>query len=241
MSKHYGPDRAQVVDVWRAASAASAPVLVFWHGGAWVSGHPGWVRFMAPAAASHGFALVAPGYRLAPRCRWPAQLDDAAAVLAWVRAHAAGFGGDAERIVLAGHSAGGHLAAHAALRMGGVRGCLPVSAPLDLRYGDVPLESDAGRVYRYLLAKREDDADASPIRFVARNAPPFHLTWGGADFDRVADSGARFAAALAGAGGRVSHDVLQGATHFDTHLALADPATAWWAEALSVLELSPRP
>lgn len=231
LSLSYGPDRGQRLDVYATAGAEGLPVLLFFHGGAWVSGHLGWLRFMAPAALANGFVLVAGSYRLAPRCRWPAQIEDVREALWLVHRHAASWGGDPGRIAVGGHSAGGHLSALLALRRDrpDIAACLPVSASFDLRYGDVPLESDAGRVYRHLFANRSQDAEASPLPHAADADRPFHIVWGGNDLDRVARSSERMVAALEAEGRPATFQVRPGANHFDTHLALADPEDRWYA------------
>jgi acetyl esterase/lipase len=57
---------------------------VFLHGGAWSSGYPWWTSFMAPGVRAAGGVLVAPTHRLGPEHRFPAQMHDAAAAIAWV-------------------------------------------------------------------------------------------------------------------------------------------------------------
>jgi len=225
---NYGTDRGQHLDVYAPMGASSLPVLLFLHGGAWINGHLGWLRFMAPALLSLPAILVAATYRLAPRCRWPAQEEDAHAALNVVYRAAAEWGGDDPgRIVIGGHSAGAQLAALKGERPP-LRACMPVSGPLDLRYGDVPLESDVGRVYRYLFTERSQDATASPIAFTSGSHLPFHLIWGECDLDRVQDAGVRMVEALECAVAPVTHAVLPGASHFDTHLALRDPQHDWY-------------
>jgi len=226
----YGPDHGQRIDVYAPPDANKLPILLFFHGGAWVSGHLGWLRFMAPQVAALPAIFVAGSYRLAPRCRWPACYEDVRAALRFVIEHAGEWGGDPKRIVIGGHSAGGHLASLLTLReRAPVAACMPVSASFDLQYGDVPLESDAGRVYRYLFAKRAQDFEASPINFTEGNRTPFHISWGEADFDRVATSSAAMVEALRANGISLTHRILPGASHFDTHLALRDPADPWYA------------
>lgn len=233
----YGDDRGQKIAVYAPSGAKDLPVLLFFHGGAWISGHLGWLAFMARAVTSLPAVFVAASYRLAPRCRWPAQLEDAGAAFDHIVDRAVQWGGDPNRVAVGGHSAGGHLAALLALRSPGrtIRACLPVSSSFDLRYGNVPLESDAGRVYRYLFAERAQDTDASPIAFVRPGAPPFHIEWGEHDFQRVASSGPRMVDALRAAGVGVTSRVRQRAGHFDTHLALRSGADQWYGRVADLL------
>lgn len=226
----YGHDRGQRLEVYRPKGAERAPMLVFLHGGAWIDGHLGWLRFMAEPVTAHGIVFVAVTYRLAPRCRWPAQFEDARAALALVHDRCAEFGGNPSRIAIGGHSAGGHLAALLAVRepQSPIVACLPVSSSFDLRYGNVPLDSGAGRVYRHLFAERSQDAEASPLAFAGPGLPPFHITWGEHDLERVSASSERMVEALSEAGSAVTQQVEPGADHFATHTAMADPAHPWF-------------
>jgi len=110
-----------------------------------------------------------------------------------------------------------------------VSACFPVSSSFDLQYGDVPLDSNEGRVYRYLFADREQDRDASPVEYLAGNRVPFHVVWGERDLPHIANSSRRMVDALQREGCAVTQAVVGAASHFDTHLALADPADAWYA------------
>lgn len=226
----YGPDRGQRLDIYAPPQARNLPLLLFFHGGSWISGHLGWLRFMAPVVTAMPAILVAGTYRLAPRCRWPAAYDDVGAALRFVQDHAAAWGGDPGRIVIGGHSAGGHLAALLTLRtQPAVAACMPVSSSFDLQYGSVPLESDAGRAYRYLFSERSQDFEASPINYAAGNRVPFHIVWGEKDLARVSNSSAAMVASLRAHGSTATAHVAPGASHFDTHLALSDPADPWYA------------
>lgn len=88
------------------------PLVVFYHGGGWVIGspntHDALVRQLALAA---NCIVVSVDYRLAPEHRHPAAVDDAYAALRWAADSAGQLGGDAARLVVAGDSAGGNLAA----------------------------------------------------------------------------------------------------------------------------------
>ena len=114
----YGADEDQALDIYLppGADAAGVPVLLYFHGGAWRHGYKEWNGFMAPAFVDLPAIFISVGYRLAPEHRFPAQLDDGLAALAWVHRTVADHGGDPARISVAGWSAGGALGALLALR-----------------------------------------------------------------------------------------------------------------------------
>jgi len=108
----YGSDERHRLDVFRANEAASAlPVLLFVHGGAYergdkrAAGSPFYDNVML-WAVEHKMLGVNMTYRLAPANPWPAAVKDIGAAVAWTRANVARFGGDPDRIILMGHSAG---------------------------------------------------------------------------------------------------------------------------------------
>lgn len=99
------------LDVFRPRQRAGPlPAILYAHGGAFqaLSKETHWT--LCVTYARHGFVVFNMDYRLAPRWRFPACFDDAAAALLWVQRHAADYGGDPQRIVLAGESAGANLA-----------------------------------------------------------------------------------------------------------------------------------
>ena len=98
------------LDVFPAARA-NAPVLVFIHGGYWRSLDKSDFSFVAAPFVAAGAMVVVPNYSLCPAVRVDTIALQMAHALAWVHRHAAQHGGDAARCVVAGHSAGGHLAA----------------------------------------------------------------------------------------------------------------------------------
>lgn len=109
----YGPDPRHRLDIWAPPTPGKepSPVVIFLHGGFWQRGSKEYGGFAGPALAKAGCVYVAAGYRLAPDAPLRAIVDDVAAAIALVRDRALVFGGDSDRIVLAGHSAGAHLAA----------------------------------------------------------------------------------------------------------------------------------
>jgi acetyl esterase/lipase len=119
----YGDDgRRNRLDIWRRADLpddAGAPVLLQIHGGAWTFGaKQGQAHPLMGHLAERGWVCVTVNYRLAPRWRWPAQIVDVKRALAWVRANIGEHGGDPSFLAITGGSAGGHLAALAALTPG---------------------------------------------------------------------------------------------------------------------------
>ena len=225
----FGTHAAQRLDLFTPRGARNAPVLVFWHGGGWTNGYREYVHFMAPHVVRRGIALVAPSYRLVHEARLPAALDDCAAALALIAREAEAWGLARDKVLLSGHSAGGHLAAMTALRSpDGVRGCLPISAILDLHHPAPQPGSLEERVYTTVLADRDDDARLSPIHWTRGNSVPFVLTCGALDSARVLRSNERMAALLRLQPAPCELHVEPGADHFATHLALADPEHPWY-------------
>ncbi|MFF5702646.1 alpha/beta hydrolase [Streptomyces sp. NPDC012794] len=138
-----GPEVASVYDTTAggvpvrvydpAPGAAGRPLVVYFHGGGWVMCGPDTHDALCRAlAAASGAVVVSTGYRLAPEHPWPAAADDALTALLWARAEALRLGCDPRRVVVAGDSSGGNLAAVTALRAPElVAGQLLVYPPLD--------------------------------------------------------------------------------------------------------------
>lgn len=110
----YGRWPAQRLDVYRPAKCRRAPVLVVVHGGAWITGdkqQPQVVGHKLAHWGPEGWIVVAINYRRLPWAGPREQALDVARALAFVQRECTGWGGDAARIVVLGHSTGAHLAA----------------------------------------------------------------------------------------------------------------------------------
>lgn len=222
----------------------SLPVLVFLHGGGWTIGdldtHDVVCREISNRA---GCAVIAVDYRLAPEHRFPAAVDDAIAATLWITGHARELAIDAQRIAIGGDSAGGNLAAVAALFMrdnGGPRLALQllIYPATDFR-ADTPSHRENGSGYLltremidyfsgcYLTGPQDmDDWRASPARAESfRGLPPaFVLTAG---YDPLRDEGAQYAQLLRDAGVAVEYVNFDGQIHgFITMSKVIDAATA---------------
>ena len=234
----YGDDPYQRLAV-HAAAEPSGDVLVFFHGGGWTSGYKEWMSFMAPALNALGVTFVSAGYRLAPTHLFPAGVNDAADAVAWVHARIGEHGGDARRLFVGGHSAGGHYASWLAVSgpwrsQRGVpgdviRGALPVS-------GVYRFDAASGLSVRprFLGPEERHDRgfDASPLlRIDPRVAAPHLLTRGGRDFPHLVVQATQMDDALRAAGIASELHVLEDADHFEASLACGDPASGWPARA----------
>jgi acetyl esterase/lipase len=115
----YGPHgERNLLDVYRPRQlpARPMPVLIQIHGGAWVVGHKASQALpLLYHMAANGWLCFSINYRLGPTHRFPDMLSDILHAIAWVKQHAAEYGGDPDFVALTGGSAGGHLSALAAL------------------------------------------------------------------------------------------------------------------------------
>jgi len=102
----YGPDDRQVLDFWKAAGMGPRPLLVFIHGGGWITGDKGQKMPALQPFLDKGISCVAINYRLAPAHPLPAPVHDAARAIQFLRTKADEWKFDGRRIALTGPSAG---------------------------------------------------------------------------------------------------------------------------------------
>jgi arylformamidase len=112
LNQRYGPGPRQVLDIFPAAKPG-APILVWIHGGYWRALSKDHYGFIAPPFQAAGAAVVLINYDLCPHVDLGTLLAQTRAALHWVRGHAAEMGGNPDRLVLAGNSAGAHICAMA--------------------------------------------------------------------------------------------------------------------------------
>jgi acetyl esterase/lipase len=179
---------------------ARLPVIVFFYGGSWNSGVKEGYAFVGRALAAQGFLVAIPDYRLVSEAPYPGFLQDGAAAVRWVSANARRFGGDGERIVLAGHSAGAYNAAMLALdeRWLGpdrrvVRGFAGLAGP----YSFLPLDNPATQA---AFGPETDLAATQPVTHAGAGDPPALLLTAGKDTLVYPHNAERLAAALKAGG-----------------------------------------
>ena len=204
----YGPDDRQRLDVYAPATGAgdepAHPVVVFVYGGSWASGDRRHYGFLGHALAARGFVTVVPDYRLVPEVTYPAFVRDAAAAVRWARAHARDYGGDPDRLAVAGHSAGAYNALMLASDPRYTDPASPDHLPLDAAvglagpYDFLPLDV---RVTRRAFADAPDLPATQPVNIVTADGPPLLLAHG-ADDTTVRPANSRALAEAARAEGR---------------------------------------
>ena len=240
-----------------------APGIYWIHGGGMIMGDRFGAGDALDLAQSHGAVVVSPEYRLAPEHPSPAPIDDCLAGLLWFAEHAHELGVDPARLILAGGSAGGGLAAATALRIrdeGGptIAGLIPLSPMLDDRMTSVSSQQFIGGVpwtrmsngfgWQCLLGDRAGTDDVSIYEAPGRaedlaGLPPAFIDVGSADLFR--DEDASFASGIWACGGSAELHVWPGGYHGFEQMAptstLAVTAVAARKQWLDRLLLTTRP
>lgn len=184
------------LDVYVPEGTGPFPAVILVHGGGWTSGDKSGgpkkalIAPMETPLERAGFAWISINYRLAPKHRYPACIDDVETAIRWVKSHAGQYRFDPERIALAGESAGGHLVALAAVRANEstrLAAVVPFYGVFDLAArvkSSEPLPAN----YVALFGRDSMDEpmrallrDASPLTHVKPGLPPFLLVHGTAD------------------------------------------------------------
>lgn len=183
----YGAHERHAFDVFLPETMTTAtPVVLFVHGGAFVSGHRNRSEQIYANVlyylARHGIAGINIGYRLANDATFPAATDDIAVVVTWAHDHAADYGWDPSRIFLMGHSAG---AAHAGSYAYDPRfrpadgtklaGMIAVSGRV--RIDNLPENPNAGKVEVYYGPDASKFDDYSPVTHVDKDSVPTFVAW----------------------------------------------------------------
>ncbi len=181
--ERYGTHRRQRLDVYhRRDRPSGGPVLVYFHQGGYYSGgkhREG--RVLLHRLAARGWVCISAGYRLRPEADFEDHLADARSALEWARAHAAEHGGDPERVVMAGSSAGAHLTS-----------LLALEPDTDLA-GAICLYGYYGRYYG---RPESEPVPSTPFALDAATAPPSFVAHGDNDTWTPVEAARRLAAKL---------------------------------------------
>jgi arylformamidase len=188
-----------------------APTLVFIHGGYWQFSDKENYGCLAAGPLAHGINVALPEYTLAPAIGLDGIVAEMRRALQWLLRE-----GLAQSIVVAGHSAGAHLAAMM-LNEAGVIGILPVSGLFDLEPIRLSFVNDK------LGLDEEAALRNSPIRHIPAKAPPAVVAWGGNELPELRRQSAEYCDALQAAGCDARRLELDGHDHFSLLEELASP------------------
>src|SRR5437868_12589918 len=178
----------QVLDVYSSPHAKNLPVVFWIHGGGWQTGDKTSVQIKPQAFMDKGFVFVSTNYRLLPHVDMGTIVRDIAKSIHWVHDHIAEYGGDPQRLLIMGHSAGAQLAALVCtddrflkvegLSLAIIKGCVPVDGDTY----DVPLQIamvDQRRkdVYGWKFGDEAAQRDLSSITHIAtgKGIPPIAI------------------------------------------------------------------
>jgi acetyl esterase/lipase len=176
----------------------SMPAVIFIHGGAWKGGYRQMYQYYCTKFAEHGYVAATVSNRLTGDSPFPAAIEDVKCAVRWLRANAAKYDIDPNRLAVAGGSAGGHLALLAAYapdvaELEGTGGNRDISSRIQAvvsLYGPTDLTAETARskrdVINFLGGKTIDEKpevyqQASPIKHVDKDDPPTLLLHGSID------------------------------------------------------------
>jgi acetyl esterase/lipase len=229
--------RAMRLDLYLPEKSQKAlPLLVWIHGGAWMSGSK---DDPSPALrfSADGYAVAHVGYRLSQEAKFPAQIHDCKAAVRWLRANAQKYGLDPNKFVAWGGSAGGHLVALLGTtggtpelegRVNDLKESSRVPAVVDwfgptdfLQIGNAesdlqhnaPDSPESKLIGGAVLENKDKAAKASPISYVSKDAPPFLIMHGDRDRTVPFNQSELLYAALKKAGVDVTFVPMKGAGH----------------------------
>lgn len=213
-------DNKDKLDIFIPRGAKSAPVIVSLYGGALTAGDKSEQPYVGERFAEAGYVTVLINYRLSPTVAHPAHVQDAAAAIAWVKKNISTYGGDPNKIVLTGHSAGAYLislllldprylAAHN-MKPSDIRGAAPVSGFFFVEGAGVGPDRP-----KYIWgADPKAWPAASPASYVRADVPPMLLLYADGDDAWRRQQNVDFAAALRAAGDmQIETHMISGRTH----------------------------
>jgi acetyl esterase/lipase len=227
-----GGDMDLLLDVYQPPQGVTPKRMAIIHlfGGGFTTGNKnaGYIVNDVRALGRLGYINVSANYRLTSQALWPAQINDTKAAIRWVRANASKIGIDADKIAIAGYSAGGMLSLLAAGTNGvaefeGNGGNSGVSSNVQAGIGVYPLASPAGNLFPNNLSAEDRTKmveAASPTKYIGKSFAPTIFIHGTADTTVPTQSSIDFYTKLNAAGVPTALTLIQGAAHAFDNAAL---------------------
>jgi acetyl esterase/lipase len=231
-----GKDR---LDLYIPKNVANAPVILSIHGGLLMQGDRAEEVFVGRRFAAAGYLTAVISYRLSPEVSHPAHVQDAAAAFAWVKRNIRQHGGDPNRVIVIGHSAGAYLAALLAtdsrylaahkLSVNDIKGIVPVSGFFWVEKEGVAPD----RPQEVWGADPNIWMEASPPRYLRADLPPVLLIYTDGDEDWRRKQNEEMAAAYRSAGHKdVTVRRVDGRTHMSVWTNMLDGASEETSSAI---------
>ncbi len=193
-AKAYGTSNREKLDIYlpKTSSKENAAqstnvlkkVVIFYYGGNWDSGNRADYKFVGEALSAQGFIVVIPDYRVYPEVLFPEFMADPASAAKWVKDNINQYGGNPNKVFLAGHSAGAHIAVMLALNAkylakqslapNDFAGVIGLAGPYDF----LPLKSDR---LKTIFGAETEQWKSQPINFADGKNPPLLLAVGKKD------------------------------------------------------------
>jgi arylformamidase len=240
----YGPSEMEKLDIYRTGRP-KAPILVYFHGGAWLRGSAKDSGFPAEMFVNAGAHFVVADFTPVSAADGDLRVmaEQVRRAVAWTFANAATFGGDPERLYVGGHSSGGHLCGIVlvtdwkkdfGLPETVVKGGLCASGMFDLKAVRLSARS------KYVKFTDHIEETMSPQRRLDLLHAPVVVTYGTFETPEFQRQSRDFAAAVKAAGKPVELIVAENYNHFETEESLGNPYGPNGRAALSLMQLSPR-
>ena len=223
----FHPEMEPRLDVYSPAEGEGHPVLIFVHGGSWKDYDKELFAPVAQKLLPEGMVVVIPDYTLHPDADYEQMTREVAAAIRWTLENAARYGGDPDRVIVSGHSAGAHLSALALLdprfleglghSSDEICGWIGLSGPYDIQaeYDYWVAKGSTPEVMEEVMGGQGNFERASPVSHVRPDLPPLLIIHGDEDETVPAEISIAFHEALQAAGAPSTLTIYNGAGHSD--------------------------
>lgn len=246
LSKDFHPQR-HLLDMYWPAVKENCPVLIFIHGGTWMSGSKDMYTELGHNFASKGIVTAIINYRLGDIANYQQMASDCAAAVRWVHENAKAYNGNPAKLCVSGHSAGGHLAALITLDQhyfdtlqvpNPVKGCLLIDAfGLNM---DTIIKSPLVAAYRSYIAhvftnSPAEWSKASPVTHIHEKQAPFYITTGKSSYPFLLNDNEVFVEKLHKLNVKVVYEKIPGKNHTEMISQLRETSNALYNKMISFI------